>query len=73
MLYEQTASAEFLIGEGSATLKVEGVPYLWDSGLGNRDSQASYAVARYIGKHSLSQGKPITLLWVSSKPAKRKG
>jgi hypothetical protein len=70
MTFEQTASAEFQIGVGSMTVKVEGVPYTWDSKQGDRDTQAAYAVACYIGEHNLSNGKPVSLLWVSSTPRK---
>jgi hypothetical protein len=68
MTFHQLASAEFQIGVSDTTVKVEGIPYVWDRHLIDRDKEAAYAVACYIGKHNLSQGKPITLLWVSSKP-----
>jgi hypothetical protein len=46
------------------------VPYSWDPKQGDRDSQASYAVAKHIGENNISHGKPITLIWVSSSPIK---
>lgn len=70
MIFEQLASAGFQIGTGNETVTVEGVPFTWDSKQGDRDNQAAYAVACYIGKFNLSKGKPVTLQWVSSKPVK---
>ena len=64
--FKQTASAEFQIGCGSDTVTVEGVQYIWNPEQGDRDSQAAYAVASYIGENNVSSGKPITLRWVSS-------
>ena len=65
-MYPQLASAEFQIGTTTETVTVENVPYTWDSAVSDRDSQASYAVASYIGKHKLSYGKAVTLRWVTS-------
>jgi hypothetical protein len=73
MQFEQIASAQFQIGTGSETITIEGVPYIWDSTRSGRDEQASLAVATYIGDFNLSKGKPVTLLWVSSKPHNREG
>ena len=70
MTFEQIASAGFEIGCGPETIKVEGVPYTWDPEKGDRDSQAAYAVALYIGEHNLTKGKPVTLLWTTSKTNK---
>ena len=67
-MFEQLASAEFQMGTTEKTVTVENVPYVWDSSLGSRDEQASYAVAFYIGEHQLTEGKPVTLRWVSSSP-----
>ena len=64
--FKQVASAEFQIGSGNGTVKVEGVPYEWNPEQGGRDSQAAYAVASYIGENNISEGKPVTLIWVSS-------
>ena len=64
--FKQVASAEFQIGSGNGTVTIEGVPYTWDPSQGDRDSQAAYAVASYIGENKLSWGKPVTLIWVSS-------
>ena len=64
--FNQVASAEFQIGSGTDTVKVEGVPYTWNPEQGDRDSQAAYAVASYIGENNISEGKPVTLIWVSS-------
>ena len=66
MIYKQTASAGFQIGSGNDEVTVEGVPYMWDPRQGDRDSQASFAVAAYIGENNISHGEPITLIWVSS-------
>ena len=66
-MFEQLASAEFQIGSTEKTVTVEHVPYTWDSNRGGRDEQAAYAVVSYIGEHRLTEGKPITLRWVSSK------
>lgn len=70
MTFAQKASAEFEIGCGPETIKVDGVPYTWCPEKGDRDSQAAYAVALYIGENNLTKGKPITLMWVTSEPNK---
>ena len=64
--FKQIASAEFQIGSGTDTVKVEGVPYEWNPEQGDRDSQAGFAVAQYIGENKLSWGEGITCIWVSS-------
>ena len=64
--FEQVASAEFQIGSGPKTVTIEGVPYEWNPEQGDRDSQAGYAVAAYIGENNLSWGEDITCIWVSS-------
>jgi hypothetical protein len=65
--FKQIASAEFQIGSGNDTVKVEGVPYEWKPEHGNSlSSQAAYAVASYIGDNNISGGKPVTLMWVTS-------
>ena len=64
--FNQVASAEFQIGVGTDTVTIEGVPYEWNPEQGDRDSQASYAVAAYIGENNLSWGEDITCIWVSS-------
>jgi hypothetical protein len=71
MNFEQIASGQFQIGTSNETITVEGVPYIWDSTGSGRDEQASLAVATYIGDFDLSKGKPVTLIWVSSKPHNR--
>ena len=68
MTFEQKASAEFQIGCGTETITVEGVPYTWDPKKGDRDTQAAYAAALYIGKNNLTEGKAITLRWTTSAP-----
>ena len=65
--FKQIASAEFQIGTGTDTVTIEGVPYEWNPEQGDRDSQAAFAVASYIGENNISDGKPVTLVWVSSK------
>jgi hypothetical protein len=71
MQFEQIASAQFQIGTGSETITIEGVPYIWDSTRSGRDEQALTAVVMYVCDFNLSKGKPVTLLWVSSKPHNR--
>ena len=71
MQFEQIASAQFQIGTGRETITIEGVPYIWDSTRSGRDEQALTAVVMYVCDLNLSKGKPVTLLWVSSKPHNR--
>jgi len=68
--FPQTASACFQIGCSDETVTVEGVPYDWNPEAGDRDSQAAFAVAKWIGENNASHGKPVTLIWVSSSTRK---
>lgn len=68
--FPQTASACFQIGCSEQTVTVEGVPFEWVPEQGERDAQASYAVAKWIGENNASNGKPVTLIWVTSSPRK---
>jgi hypothetical protein len=67
--FQQTASACFQIGTSDETVTVEGVPFEWVPAQGERDMQAAYAVAKWIGENNASRGKPVTLIWVSCKEA----
>lgn len=69
MTFQQLASAEFQIATGTETITVENVPFTWDASKTSRDEQATYAVALYIGENKLTDGKPVTLRWVSSSKA----
>ena len=68
-MYNQVADACFQIGTGVDQIAVHNVPFVWD-GKGDRDQQAALAVAKYIGDHNATEGRPITLLWVTCKAEK---
>jgi len=70
MTHPMTASACFQIGCTDQTVTVEGVPFDWSSEVGDRDSQAAFAVATWIGENNASHGKPVTLIWVEAGPRK---
>jgi hypothetical protein len=67
--FPRYASAEFAFGTGGQRVKIENVPCDWNPATGDMDSQCALAVARYVGTHELTQGLPVTLVWVSSSPA----
>jgi hypothetical protein len=71
MNFEQLAVGSSKLGQATKHFTVEGVPYIWDSTRSSRDEQASLTLATYIGDFNLSKGKPVTLVWVSSKPHNR--
>lgn len=68
MQYTRLASAEFVIGTSDQRITVKNVPFAWTPP-GNMDQQATFAAASYIGEHNLTNGKPVTLVWVSSSQA----
>ena len=70
-LFPQLAWAEFQIGTSDQTITVKDVFYVWDASKGERDAQASFAVAEYIGAHNMTGGKPVTLICVGSSPYKQ--
>jgi hypothetical protein len=68
-MYNQIADACFQVGTGVDQIVVRNIPFIWD-GKSDRDQQGALAVAYYIGKHDATEGKPITLLWVSCREDK---
>jgi hypothetical protein len=68
-MYKQIAEACFRFDGTDDTITVDNVPFTWD-GVADRDIAGAQAVAQYISNHNLTEGKPITLLWVSCKGVK---
>lgn len=67
--FPRYASAEFAFGNDNQRVTIKNVPHDWVPADGDMDSQSAFAVATYIGENNLTQGKPVTLVWVSSSPA----
>ena len=62
------ATACFQVGTSDTNITISNVPFTWDH-TKDRDEQAAYAVASYIGEHNLTDGKPVTLIFVETSKA----
>jgi len=67
--YPQIASACFSINDTDQNVTIEGVPFDWNPALGDRDLQASTAVAEWFGRNERSDVS-LTLIWVTCSPVK---